>query len=69
MYPTCTLHLSLSLDDTEYNEKLELGRTIHKITKEYNINEVSICKEYKEALDLFMKQTKKTRNIDPDNVC
>ena len=52
-------------DDTEYKEKMELGKTIYEQVKEYNINEESIPKEYKEPLELYMKQK---RNIDPDNV-
>ena len=52
-------------DDTEYKEKMELGKTIYEQVKEYNINEESIRKEYKEPLELYMKQK---RNIDSDNV-
>ena len=56
---------TLLKDDTEYKEKMELGKTIYEQVKEYNINEESIPKEYKEPLELYMKQK---RNIDPDNV-
>ena len=45
--------------DTEYKEKMELGKTIYEQVKEYNINEESIPKEYKEPLELYMKQKKK----------
>ena len=44
---------------------MELGKTIYEQVKEYNINEESIRKEYKEPLELYMKQK---RNIDSDNV-
>ena len=55
---------TLLKDDTEYKEKMELGKTIYEQVKEYNINEESIRKEYKEPLELYMKQK---RNIDSDN--
>ena len=55
----------LVMDATEYKEKMELGKRIYEHVKEYNIPEESICKVYKEALDLYMKQKK---NIDLQNV-
>ena len=51
--------------DTEYKEKMELGKTIYEQVKEYNINEESIPKKHNEPLELYMKQK---RNINPDNV-
>ena len=51
--------------DTEYKEKMELGKTIHENVREYNILEETIPREYKELLELYMKQK---QNIDPEKV-
>ena len=42
--------------DTEYKEKMELQKTIYENVKEYNIIEESIPREYKEPLELYIKQ-------------
>ena len=47
------------MDDEEYKNKMELGKTIYENVKEYNINKESICKEFKEPLYFYMKQKKK----------
>ena len=55
----------LETDDIDYKNKMEMGKTIYEIVKARDIAEESVCKEYKEFLDLFMKQK---QNIDVENV-
>ena len=44
---------------------MERGKLIYKNVKEHNIAEESLCKEYKDLLELFMKHR---QNIDLENV-
>ena len=53
------LRQTIVMDDEEYKNKMELGKTIYENVKEYNINKESVCKEFKEPLYLYMKQKKK----------
>ena len=53
------LRQTIVMDDEEYKNKMELGKTIYENVKEYNINKESICKEFKEPLYFYMKQKKK----------
>ena len=43
-------------DDNEYRGKIELGKIVYESIEEHNINQDSIRNEYKEALELYMKQ-------------
>ena len=52
-------------DDYEYKYKVEHGNKIYEEVGKYGIKEESLCSEYKELLDMYMKQRK---NIDVDNV-
>ena len=47
---------NLVMDDKDYKYKIEMGKLIYETVKERNIVEGSICKEYKELMELFMKQ-------------
>ena len=47
---------NLVMDDKDYKYKIEMGKLIYETVKERNIAEESICKEYKELMELFMKQ-------------
>jgi len=52
-------------DDGEYKYKVARGKNIYEEVNKYGIKEESLCTEYKELLDVYMKQ----RNmIDIDNV-
>ena len=52
-------------DDEEYKYKVERGKQIYEEVGKYGIKEESLCSEYKELLEMYMKQRK---NIDVDNV-
>ena len=52
-------------DDQEYKYKVERGKKIYEKVGNYGIKEESLCPEYKEMLDMYMKQRE---NIDIDNV-
>ena len=52
-------------DDEEYKYKVERGKKIYEEVGKYGIKEESLCLEYKELLDMYMKQR---GNIDVDNV-
>ena len=52
-------------DDKEYKYKVERGKQIYEEVGKYGIKEESLCSEYKELLEMYMKQRK---NIDVDNV-
>jgi len=45
--------------------KVERGKKIYEKVGNYGIKEESLCPEYKEMLDMYMKQRE---NIDIDNV-
>ena len=47
---------NLVMDDKDYKYKIEMGKLIYETVKKRNIVEESICKEYKELMELFMKQ-------------
>merc|ERR1712030_107717 len=52
-------------DDEEYKYSVACGKQIYEEVNKYGIKEESLCQEYKELLDVYMKQ----RNmIDIDNV-
>ena len=52
-------------DDKEYKYNVAWGKQIYEYVNKYGIKEESLCPEYKELLDVYMKQ----RNmIDIDNV-
>jgi len=52
-------------DDEEYKYSVACGKKIYEEVNKYGIKEESLCQEYKELLDMYMKQ----RNmIDIDNV-
>ena len=52
-------------DDLEYKYNVARGKKIYDEVNKYGIKEESLCSEYKELLDMYMKQ----RNmIDIDNV-
>ena len=52
-------------DDEEYKYSVAHGKNIYEEVNKYGIKEESLCQEYKELLDMYMKQ----RNmIDIDNV-
>merc|ERR1712105_79760 len=52
-------------DDEEYKYNVAWGKQIYEYVNKYGIKEESLCPEYKELLDVYMKQ----RNmIDIDNV-
>ena len=52
-------------DDVEYKYNVARGKNIYEEVNKYGIKEESLCSEYKELLDMYMKQ----RNmIDIDNV-
>ena len=52
-------------DDVEYKYNVARGKNIYDEVNKYGIKEESLCSEYKELLDMYMKQ----RNmIDIDNV-
>merc|ERR1712082_87179 len=52
-------------DDEEYKYNVACGKQIYEEVNKYGIKEESLCPEYKELLDVYMKQ----RNmIDIDNV-
>merc|ERR1712055_1113496 len=52
-------------DDGEYKYNVARGKKIYDEVNKYGIKEESLCPEYKELLDMYMKQ----RNmIDVDNV-
>ena len=42
-------------DDYEYTKKLELGKKVYEIINKREVDEHSLIPEYKEALDLYMK--------------
>ena len=52
-------------DDEEYKYKVERGKKIYEEVGKYGIKEESLCLEYKELLDMYMKQRE---NIDVDSV-
>ena len=52
-------------DDQEYKYKVERGKKIYEEVGKYGIKEESLCSEYNELLDMYMKQRE---NIDVDNV-
>ena len=52
-------------DDEEYKYKIKRGKKISEEVGKYGIKEESLCLEYKELLDMYMKQRE---NIDVDNV-
>ena len=52
-------------DDKEYKYSVARGKSIYEEVNKYGIKEESLCPEYKDLLDVYMKQ----RNmIDVDNV-
>ena len=52
-------------DDEEYKYKVERGKKIYEKVGNYGMKEESLCPEYKEMLDMYMKQRE---NIDIYNV-
>ena len=56
---------TMEMNDMEYKTKMEKGKLIYETVKERNIAEESLCKEYKDLLELFMKHK---QNIDLENV-
>ena len=52
-------------DDEEYKYKVERGKQIYEEVGKYGIKEESLCSEYKELLEMYMKQRK---NIDVDTM-
>ena len=48
---------TMNMHAEEYQRKLELGEIVYKHAKEYGIPEESLPKEYKDAKDLYVKQT------------
>ena len=47
-------------DNHEYEQKLELGKAIHEIVINHEVLQQSLRPEYKEALDLYMKESVKS---------
>ena len=58
-------------DNHEYEQKLELGKAIHEIVINHEVLQHSLRPEYKEVLDLYMKESvksfpKKIWNLNPE---
>ena len=56
---------TMNMHAEEYERKLQLGEIVYKHAKDCGIPEESLCKEYKEAKDLYVKNK---QNIDVENV-
>ena len=44
---------NIQKNDEIYNEKIQLGQSIHKVLMETNAKEESLSQQHKEALDLY----------------
>ena len=49
----------LKIDDSEYKNKLKLGKIIYNTIEEHEIPEESLRREYKEAKELYIKHKEK----------
>ena len=59
------LRKMLRINNQEYEEKIQLGKSIYKILGQDNLKQESLDKIHKEALGLYMKQK---QGIDQENI-